>query len=64
MAKHRDLPLEDLADYIIDDVQRYIGGAQLEDDLTLLIIELAREEAVDIIKNSKNSLTCMSITRP
>ena len=53
VAKHRDLPLEDLADYIIDDVQRYIGGAQLEDDLTLVIIELARDEAVDIIKNSK-----------
>ncbi|MBP7738808.1 MAG: SpoIIE family protein phosphatase [Spirochaetes bacterium] len=50
---HRHLPAEDFAEAIIGDVRRYMGSAQLVDDITFLVLELARDEAVDIIKNSK-----------
>jgi len=53
IVRNRVMPLEEFADFILEDVQRYIGNAALEDDITLLVIELARDEAVDIIKNSK-----------
>jgi sigma-B regulation protein RsbU (phosphoserine phosphatase) len=53
IIRQKDLPLEDFVDSIIEDVQRFVGSVQLEDDITLLVIELARDEAVDIIKNSK-----------
>lgn len=51
--KNRHLPLEDFTSYIIEDVQRFKGKAPVEDDITLLVIELARDEAVDIIKQAK-----------
>jgi len=51
--KNRHLPLEDFTSFIIEDVQRFKGKAPVEDDITLLVIELARDEAVDIIKQSK-----------
>ncbi len=53
VLENRHLPLEEFADYIIRDVQNYIGGAAVVDDITLLVIELARDEAVDIIKNAR-----------
>ncbi len=57
VVKNRNLPLEDFTSAIIDDVQRFIGSAQVEDDITLVVIELARDAAVDIIKNSKKLVT-------
>ncbi|MGQ9843616.1 MAG: SpoIIE family protein phosphatase [Spirochaetota bacterium] len=51
--KNRHLPLEEFTSYIIEDVQRFKGKAPVEDDITLLVIELARDEAVDIIKQAK-----------
>lgn len=53
IVKNRNLPLEDFTSAIIEDVQRFIGSAQVEDDITLVVVELARDAAVDIIKNSK-----------
>jgi tetratricopeptide (TPR) repeat protein len=53
IVKNRNLPLEDFTSAIIEDVQRFIGSAQVEDDITLVVTELARDAAVDIIKNSK-----------
>lgn len=53
VLENRHLPLEEFSDLIIRDVQNYIGSAQVVDDLTLLVIELTRDEAVDIIKNAK-----------
>ncbi|RPI98046.1 MAG: serine/threonine-protein phosphatase, partial [Spirochaetales bacterium] len=53
VVKNRNLPLEDFTSAIIEDVQRFIGSAQVEDDITLVVVELARDAAVDIIKNSK-----------
>ena len=51
--ENRHLPLEEFSDSLIRDVQNYIGRAPVVDDITLLVIELARDEAVDQIKNSK-----------
>ncbi len=54
---NRDLPLDEFADHIIKDVQDYIGHAQVEDDITLLVIELARDEAVDTIKRARKLIS-------
>ncbi len=53
IRKFRALPAEEFADAILGEVRQFIGNAQLVDDITFLIIELSRDEAVDIIKNSK-----------
>lgn len=52
VLKNRHLPLDDFTNYIIEDVQRFIGNAQVEDDITLVVIELVRDEAVDVIKSA------------
>jgi sigma-B regulation protein RsbU (phosphoserine phosphatase) len=51
--QNRGLPLEDFCDAIIEDLENHIGSSSVEDDITLLVIELARDEAVSIIKDSK-----------
>ncbi len=53
IRKNRNLELEDFTSSIIEDVQRFIGKHTLEDDITVLVIELAHDPAVDIIKRSK-----------
>jgi sigma-B regulation protein RsbU (phosphoserine phosphatase) len=53
IMKNRQLPLEDFTNLIIEDVQRFIGNTAVADDITLLVIELARDEAVDIIKSAR-----------
>ncbi len=53
---NRNLELEAFSDSIIKNVQRFVGNAQVEDDITLLVIELARDEAVDMIKNSRKMI--------
>ncbi len=53
IRRHRNLPAEEFAEAIIFDVRQFIGNAQLVDDITFLVVELSRDEAVDIIKNSK-----------
>ncbi len=53
ILENRHLPLDEFADHIIKDVQEYIGHARVEDDITLLVIELARDEAIDTIKRSR-----------
>lgn len=54
--ENKDLPLEDFSNTLIDDLQKHIGDAELQDDITLLVIELVRDEAVDIVKQSKKLL--------
>jgi sigma-B regulation protein RsbU (phosphoserine phosphatase) len=54
VVKNRHLHEEEYADAILNDVRRFIGNAQLFDDITFLVIELVRDEAIDIIKNSKS----------
>lgn len=53
IRRYRSLPSEEFAEAIISDVRHFIGSAPLVDDITLLVVELSRDEAVDIIKNSK-----------
>ncbi|HOT44694.1 MAG TPA: SpoIIE family protein phosphatase [Spirochaetota bacterium] len=53
IRRYRSLPAEEFAEAIINDVRQFMGNAQLVDDITLLVVELSRDEAVDIIKNSK-----------
>jgi sigma-B regulation protein RsbU (phosphoserine phosphatase) len=53
IKRSRTLPVEAFADAIMNDVRQFIGNEQLVDDITCLVIELSRDEAVDIIKNSK-----------
>ena len=57
VVKNRNLHVEEYADAIISDVRRFIGNAQLFDDITCLVVELVRDEAVDIIKNSKAQIS-------
>lgn len=53
VLKNRHLSLEDFTSYIIEDVQRFVGNAPVEDDITLLVLELVRDEAVDLIKKAQ-----------
>ncbi len=53
ILKNRHLPVEEFTSFIIDDVQRFIGGAPVEDDITLVVIEMLKDEAVEIIKSAK-----------
>ncbi|HPG50855.1 MAG TPA: SpoIIE family protein phosphatase, partial [Spirochaetota bacterium] len=53
VEKNRHLHGEEYADAILADVRRFIGSAQMFDDITCLVIELVRDEAVDIIKHAK-----------
>ncbi|OHD70156.1 MAG: hypothetical protein A2W19_05040 [Spirochaetes bacterium RBG_16_49_21] len=57
IVKNRHLPVEEYADSIINDVRRFIGNAQLVDDITILVVELVRDEAIDIIKRSKKLIS-------
>lgn len=52
ILESRNLPEDEFADAIMNDVRSFVGMAKESDDITLLVIELARDEAVDIIKQS------------
>jgi len=47
------LDLDNFTDAILRDVMNHIGEMGAIDDITLLIVELVSDEAIDIIKNSK-----------
>ncbi|MBN2160847.1 MAG: SpoIIE family protein phosphatase [Spirochaetes bacterium] len=53
ISKNRKLQTEEFAEAIISDVRQFIGSEPLADDITCLVIELARDEAIDLIKNAK-----------
>ncbi|TFH42745.1 MAG: tetratricopeptide repeat protein [Chrysiogenales bacterium] len=57
LVRNRHLTAEEFADSILADVRRFIGNAQLVDDITLLVIELVRDEAIDLIKNAKRLIS-------
>ncbi|MCU0847946.1 MAG: SpoIIE family protein phosphatase [Spirochaetes bacterium] len=56
IISNRHLPLEEFSSFIIKDVQNFVGNAPVVDDITIMTIELVRDEAVDIIKNSKKMI--------
>lgn len=56
ILSHRGEELEDFTEAIISDVRSHIGDVGALDDITLFIIELAWDEAIDTIKNSKKMI--------
>ena len=52
IVKNCHLPLEEFTNFIIEDVQNFIGNASIEDDLTLFVIELSIDEAVQVIRKA------------
>jgi len=50
---YKDLSLDDFTESIMRDVHNHIGEMGAIDDISLLIVELVSDEAIDIIKNSK-----------
>ena len=50
---HRGKDLEDFTEAIISDVRAHMGDVGALDDITLFIIELAWDEAIDTVKSSK-----------
>jgi len=53
ILKNRHMHVKEFADSIMGEVRQFIGDAQLVDDITLLVAELVRDEAIEVIKNSK-----------
>ncbi len=53
VIKNRELPLEDFTDFIIEDLQRFMGRSVIQDDVTLLVVELEQDETIEIIKRVK-----------
>jgi len=56
IIQNKDMALEEFSSSIIEDLQRFVGNSQPEDDITLLVIELSRDEAIEIIRNSKKMI--------
>jgi sigma-B regulation protein RsbU (phosphoserine phosphatase) len=50
---HKDLNLDEFTDAVLRDVLNHIGEMGAIDDITLLIVELVLDEAIDIVKSSK-----------
>ncbi len=53
VMRNQDLPLEEFSEVIVQDVRSFIGNAQMLDDITLIVVELARDEAIDLVRKSK-----------
>lgn len=53
ILKNRNLQLEEFTNSIIDDLKNFMGDALSQDDKTLLVIELVKDETVNIIKQIK-----------
>ncbi len=54
ILQNKNLDLREFTNYIIDDLQNFTSGSQIQDDITLLVIELKRDETVDYIKHIKD----------
>lgn len=54
LLQKKDLQLKEFSDEIVDDLQTFVSGSQVQDDITLLIIELERDETIDLIRRVKN----------
>ena len=53
---NRTIPLEEFTNLLMEDVYKHIGNSPMEDDITLLVIELVRDDVVDIIKQAKKKI--------
>ena len=52
--KYKELPLEGFTDSIILDLQNFMGATPMQDDVTLLVVELENDETLEIMKNVKH----------
>ncbi len=52
--KHRNLPLEEFIDSLVLDLQNFMGVTPMQDDVTLLIVELEKDEALEIMRTVKH----------
>ncbi len=57
ILRHRDRPLEQFADSLMQDVKRFTGKEAVKDDATIIILELVRDEAVDAVKKAKRLIS-------
>lgn len=53
---NKDKDLEEFTEALIADVRSYMGDMGSIDDITLLVIELAWDEAIDIVKSSRKMI--------
>ncbi len=53
VINNRDLPLEDFTDSIIEDLQKFMGNSVMQDDVTLIVVELEEEETIEITRKVK-----------
>jgi serine phosphatase RsbU (regulator of sigma subunit)/outer membrane protein assembly factor BamD (BamD/ComL family) len=52
IIKNKDMPLEDFTEAMLRDVHEYAEGNDSADDMSLLAVELAADEAIEIINSS------------
>lgn len=57
ILKHKEEDLETFIDSLLIDVREHIGRMGAIDDISILVVELALDEAVDIIKYSKKLIS-------
>jgi len=53
---NRTMALEDFSNLLIEDVYKHLGNSPMEDDITLLVIELVKDEVIDIIKQARKKV--------
>ena len=53
ILRNRNKEIDDFTESLIDEVKEYMGSAGAIDDISLLIIELVWDEAIDIVKSSR-----------
>jgi sigma-B regulation protein RsbU (phosphoserine phosphatase) len=53
ILRHRDKDLESFTDALLEDVNSFMGGSGPFDDISLLVVELVLDEAIDLIKRAR-----------
>lgn len=54
ILQNKDMQLNDFTNSIIEDLQNFVSGSQIQDDITLLVIELEKDRAIDTIRTVKS----------
>lgn len=53
ILQNKELKLKEFTNSLIEDLQNFVTGSPIQDDITLLVIELERDQTIDIIKDIK-----------
>jgi len=56
LNRNRNLRGDDFTDAILNDVKKFIGDIGAIDDISLLVIELVWDEAIDVVKNARQMI--------